>query len=350
MTGDGSLNLSVTDDNYGIYIQENSGVISSETADITLTGTGGTGEDRNYGIYLHDNSDITSQGMGEISLTGTGGSGARFNNGIFADQNSAIAATTSSISLTGFGGSGSSANKGVVLDSATVTSTTGAIAIEGQGSDNTTDRNNIGLQIGSNSRVESTSGAITLEGQAGRGSDRENSGILVGADAAIASVDGDISLTGTGNVNSTGIQNHGVLIQEGTISTRGKGNITLEGISGQGSRGSGVQIDPGNVVDNNAITTTQGDIAIRGTSLLSNEELNNNGIEINRQNDTDIGTAKITSTAGGNIAITGFGGGGTERNRGIFISSQTELSTTGDGSIFLDGTARGGTVEDNQGE
>jgi len=314
--------------NAGIRITSAGTQITSVDGDISLTGEAGSDGQGggNYGINLDSGADIISTGTGAdaatITLTGTGGAGDNANSGIrLENTGTLITSVDGDIVLTGQGRSngqaGSNVNLGIfVLDDADIISTgTGANAA-----------------------------TITLTGTGGAGEDSNHGIAIANTGTLITSVDGDIVMTGTGGSNGETISNstYGTFVyDDADITSTGSGpdaaKITLTGTGGAGynfNRGLGIE-DSGTL-----ITSVDGDISLTGRGGGNGQAGSNanQGVHFN-------GGADITSTGTGadaaTITIEGIGGDGDSSNLGYFHSGAGSDITSAEGAISITGQGQG---------
>ena len=280
----GSNGAAGSNNNHGVQTA-NANISSTgggvNAAKITITGTGGNGEDWNRGIALWSSSTITSTD-GDILLTGTGGSngltGSNNNEGLHIDGSPVIRSQgtgpdAATITIIGTGGNGEDSNVGVLVNAAStlLTSIDGDISITGTGGSNgaANSNSNRGAQVSNGAIIESTgttgdAATITLDGTGGNGDNANNGVYITGAGSRITSAYGAIDITGLGR--GFGDNNFGALITNSAlIDSTGAGasaaTITLDGTGGAGNENNGgVRIEAAS-----DITSIDGDIDITGT-------------------------------------------------------------------------------------
>jgi hypothetical protein len=238
----------------------------AETAgfgNIYLTGQGGVGNDTN-GIEM-EGVDITTQ-AGNIGIEGTGGD-QRFRSShgvsLFDSHISStgIGINAGTITIDGTGGIGSSAY-GSIIRASTIESLDGTIFVKGQAGSGDSSGNYYGVALGgftdNHTRIESlgtdtNAATITIQGTSGNTGRRRNGIELEDTGGVITSAYGDIELIGV-SPDRQGIQ----ITRWGEFSSTGTGpdaaRITLDG-----SGGVGIFTNA-----NNAITSIDGDIELRG--------------------------------------------------------------------------------------
>ena len=296
-----------------------SGLIANGSANISVTGTVGSGATTNsVGVVFGDGSNnvITIGGAnstGTISVTGTpGGSGTAVE--IFGSGTNVSTGGSGAITIAAIGGqfqsqSSISSNSGAInisangqLDlpfNATVTSTSGSIS------------------LGSNQSVGITSNARVVTGGSGNIGISAANGTVTAANVQAAN--GSITITGN-SVNSTGL---GVSV--GQVTTTGSGNIS---ITGRSANSIGVYLASANV------SSTNGSIGISGAGGVASGNSNVHGIFFSG--------ATVQTSGSGQITLTGIAG--TTDNgsaQGISFNAGT-IQSAGGGNIILSGN--GGTV------
>ena len=292
--GTGYDDLGNIANNIGIWIAAS--ISSSGSGSITLTGTGGDGTSGNRGIYTTSAISVVN---GNMSLTGVAGNGTTFDNdGIYIGA-AVSSSGTGSITLTGTGGAGTSGNYGVNVGS-TITAANSAISITGTGGDGST-TGNYGVNIGG-AITASLASSVTISGTGGAGTST-NYGIYT--TSAISVVNGNMSLTGVGGSDGTAGSNYGIYITTAGLSSSGTGSITLTGTGGAGTAS-----NYGVYLTNTISSTSTGTVTITGTGRGTTT--NNYGVY------NDGGSGTITSS--GDISITGTGANGTSDNYGTYIS------------------------------
>ncbi|MFZ9738121.1 MAG: CHAT domain-containing protein, partial [Prochlorotrichaceae cyanobacterium] len=190
--------------NRGVYALGTIG--STQSGNITITGTGGSGTNRNVGVEINAFSNITSV-LGTVTISGQGGSGTTdVNTGILSAGN----ITGGAVNLSGAGGVGTSSNHGVfALPNRSITAT-GNLSIIGIGGSGTNFNRGAYLE----SDLTTTNGNITITGTQGSGSDSE----------AIALRVNSVTLNGSGNLTLSGNTVH---LSAGTIFTGNGGDLSI---------------------------------------------------------------------------------------------------------------------------
>lgn len=316
-----------TNNAYGIYLWGPSTIQTNYGGTITLTGQGGAGTSGNRGVYLSNASLSTVNGA--ISITGTGGNGTSSDNkGVeFNGPDPAIQVTgVGSVSIIGQGGSGSSSNYGV--DSGKVVTTTGNVTITGTAGTGSSSDNH-GIEV--SDAIQTGSGNISLVGTGGTGT-TSNKGIFWSSSSAtLTSTSGNISITGYGG-NGSGDSNRGVELGA-ALQTGATGTVTIIGQGGNGtSQNWGVRIG-------GPIVTAAGNVTITGAASSGSTLDSNYGIEV----------SDTITTGSGSIALVGTGGSGTDSNKGIVWGSSLANLSSDTGDISMTGTGGAGTGINNRG-
>jgi hypothetical protein len=256
---------------------------------------------------------------------------------------SSLIAVAGDISLSATG-TGNGVGEGVTTRNGAVriASQSGDISIIGigRGAGGSLEGVQLGIDNSTGSEVFSQSGTISITGT-GAGTLDDNRGVYIESDAAVRTVDGEIIIVGTGGGGSgEGEENDGVDVA-GAIEATGDGSVSVTGFGGGTTSGKHQNrgIDVNGFVS--GISTNSGSLTLDGTGGGSvGEDYNlNDGIRFNRG-------AVIESTSG-TISITGRGGAGEDNNRGIHMTSSSDIVTE-TGRIELHGTG-GGNHMDNDG-
>ena len=338
--------------------------LSSNSSDLTTTGTGaitlktslnvelvsgssitvadgnllieankdGTAAGNFYGFESFDGS-LLSTGAGNITLEAQGGDDAATGThvGIRLIGTTQIKSTgTGSITLTGTSGTGTFNNNGFTLGTdVQIESSSGAIQLTGSVGPSTSSDNS-GITIGGKV-IAHSSATITIMGTGGSGTS-SNTGVGIGGlvtTSEITTENGDLVIIGVGGPASTATNNVGIGVGGAMISSTGLGKITLDGTGGTGTSNSdGVVIGGANTQINSAT----GNILIKGRAQPTNTSGRNYGVILGDG-------AKVTSTGTANITLEGIGGGGTDNNSGVFVratNGNTALNSV-NGNITITG-------------
>ena len=312
---------------------------------ISITGFGGSNGPNNYGVQIADGAVVRSTGTGAnaatITVAGTGGDGTSTNHGVFlTGADTRLSSVDGAVSITGTGRGSTTSNHGIHMTAgAKVTSTgTGSnaatISLDGTGGATGTGTTQ-GVNMEGASAIESVAGNIRVDGQGGLGTGATNRGIyLSGAAKIISSGTAGIALDGRGGgAGGTGNGHLGIgMIGIGTEVRSVNGNIGMTGVaggSGAGTNHDGVQIGTGSLV----ISTGSADIGIDGTGGLGTGS--SHGVYLTGLN------AEVRSTGSGAISIKGAAHASStaSSDNGIYLYNGSLVTSTGTGTIKLDGTA-----------
>jgi len=269
--GNQSDGLWIRGGSVGTNIFNVNGMANDFSLDLLLTGSGYTNGDvvnfnvnpRSNDLYVDLVQTInvaSSVGINTNDSTDTGDVAWTAGQTVVFNSGSSLTTTTGNTSgdivIRANGGLTAVNAIGVNLNSASITSADGAIAVLGNGS-GTTGSNNYGVVIqGANSQISSVNGAIAVVGSGGNGT--ANHGVLlVGT--------GKITTTGTGEivVSGTGGGTAGDGIRIDGSGSRIQSNSGAINLIGAGS-GTGVGI---NIVNSGAITSTTGNIRLQTDTL-----------------------------------------------------------------------------------
>ncbi|MGM3309649.1 DUF4347 domain-containing protein [Anabaena sp. WFMT] len=154
VTGQGS-NTATGTNNHGVIFEEECG-ISSVNGAIAVTGTGGSGTNFNYGVIVSNFSGIGSTGTAAITVTGQASTTATGtnNHGVFVDTFGLVRSVSGAIAVTGTGGGTS--GDGIRAGGA-IQSNSGAISLTGTGSGT-----GFGINLINGGAISSTTGNINL--------------------------------------------------------------------------------------------------------------------------------------------------------------------------------------------
>ncbi|MGB3534988.1 MAG: CHAT domain-containing protein [Microcoleaceae cyanobacterium] len=183
--------------------------------------------------------------------------------------------------------------------------------------------------ISQSSLTTSGEGTISLNGNLTEpGSNR--SAIAILNNSQIITENGAINITGINQ--NTDINNDGIFIQNSIIESINNGIISLTGIGGTGNESEGILIFDGGIIQGN-----NGNISLNGTA---NGESLSHGIFIK-----DAGL--ISTTGDGTILLDGINNSFGQDNDGILLLENTIVETLGSGDITIEGNSNAG--ERNQG-
>jgi hypothetical protein len=198
---------------------------------VTVKGTGGAGSGyENDGVRVDGSGATISSNGADISVTGYGGGigGATTNDGVLIYSGGRVSAGgNGTVLLQGTGGNGSgNFNMGVEVGSGSVTSSGGKIHITGVAGGLGTSGLNVGVEVYASQVTASGNATITVEGTGGTGSGDYNYGVWVdGLGSGITSSDGNVQITG---VEGAGTSGTGIIVGGGLISSGiSSANVTL---------------------------------------------------------------------------------------------------------------------------
>ncbi len=205
--------------NYGVVVDNQGKITSGGSGTVTIEGKGGAGSGmRNFGVYVLAGGTITSGGAGTVSVTGTGGSGTGSSNyGVYVvNSGSQITSSGGAVLVKGTGGgAGTSAgNYGVYIASSGVITSAGTgagatVTVEGQGGNTsgTGGNSNYGVYVvSSGSQITSSGGAVLVEGVGTSNSEAvrlESAGAITsGSDASITLTADSVNLVSSTSIDS----------------------------------------------------------------------------------------------------------------------------------------------------
>ncbi len=249
--------------------------------------------------------------------------------GIWMKAPTTITTTSGDIVLFGRGGNMGMNNIGIFMDNGSLVQTaTGIIFLEGQGGAVAT-VNNTGVTLINSSSLVSTGGAgsIDIIGNSNSPSSTVSAGINLLNNSQVISNGVDINLSGTSH--GTGVNNDGILLGD-TLVESTSGIVTLMGTSSaNGDTSAGVRFT--GILSK--VSNTNGDISITGNSL-SPSGTSNDGITL------DFGSV---STSGiGSITLDGTASStAVNDDVGVRISNGGTATTTGSGAISVTGHGDG---------
>ena len=277
---------------------ENGGVARTTTGNIELTGIS-TATNNANGVELEGATTLVTSDQGDITLTGT-----------------------------------SSTGDGVDITDATVSSTGGVVASAGGILINGTTVGSDGVFLSGSATVTSVSGMITIEGDATAGGE---DGVHVGSAASVTSTGGAPNATGI-TIDGTGGTLDAVFL-EGSITTVD----AAIAISGQTTTGvDGVHIETGMIQ-----ATGTGTIQITGDGVTSGvrnvaDVISNSGSITISSVDDDVllsADSNVTSTTGA-VSITadmtgGSSGALTMTDTAVVNAGSGQISISADGNVTL---------------
>jgi hypothetical protein len=345
--------------NLGICVWLGGLIQGASNATTVLQGTGGASLGaRNDGVRIDDistanrPSTVTSAG-GPITITGQGGGSgtSNDNHGVWVVRGGVLAGPTNNpLIVSGTAGSPSGdQNMGIHVSHtrgdirSKITSSGGDVTLVGEAGGTGTSAFNRGVAVWHGGLVTAGgSGAVSVTGTGGNGGGAFNLGVSVigtNGDAQITSSGGDVLVQGFGRGTANSIHNRGVEVLHGGVVTAGQtGKLTVEGTGGNGggSYDIGVLVMGTNPNDQSAtITSAGGEIKITGQGGGTGDASNNYGIHV-------WNGGQLVGPA--NIHLIGNGGSTRGKfNNGIRIGAYNEpakVSSIG-GSILVEGTGGG---------
>jgi hypothetical protein len=391
----GAFNLQATTTHNLIV---NSGaVLESSTGNLTLTAneqttpTSGT-----FAGVTINGGTVESSASGLITIQGRGGASGTSSYGVYVENGGSIIGGTGTVTVTGTGGPvQSTGDDGVALastsGSATITSTGGDVHVVGQGGGLATAAggSNYGVSVGPGGSITAGgTGAIIVQGTGGADSTGSDYGVSVagaGTGAAlITSSGGDVQVIGVGG-GAGGSKNYGVSVgTRGKITAGGLGGLTVQGTGGATNGGAnyGVYSASGISSDSAVITSAGGNVRVigQGGGLASSTNGNNYGVSISAGGQvtnggaggvTILGTGGVDSggndyginltgtntvaadvnSGGGNVQITGQGGGAgsSKSNYGVYVGTGGHVNGGGGAQVTVQGSGGATHGKDDSG-
>ena len=306
-------------------------IIFDSGGDISITGTGGTGD------YVEDSQGLDIEGnltaFGKIKLMGTGGSAKRVEDGIGTYvEKSTI--TAHDLEIDGFGGAGrefTTSTPGSMIYDSTV-NLTGSLDIYGRGGvaslskDTSKSSQNGGVVISESTFNMPNSNSLKIDGVAGDGG---NFGVGTWIESSNWTVGGNSSISGKGGDGNDLTLSIGVALDTNVLSV--DGDLTFVGIGGQGVQ-----------------TTSNYGVGILASQLSANS-FSFNGIGGSSSNTDEskenYGVGFVFSNflaKTGNFVANGTGGSGGEDNTGVGILASNIMAANG--IVDIDGKGGSGKV------
>jgi fibronectin-binding autotransporter adhesin len=224
--------------NWTVFTQE---ALSTTDGDIVIKANEqNTSTLQSIGIDVFGGS-VTTTGTGTVTMIGRGGQGTtNINVGVRVDNASTVSGAA--VNMTGFGGfSTGNAGYGVYVSGSTVTSTGGAVVVEGTGGGTGSSSQNYGVYLANGGTISSGgAGSVTVTGTGGNTTGTGNNGVQMssGSTSFIQSAGGAVSVSGTGGGSGTGT-GMGMSLNSGSISAAGTGSVT---VTGQGYRTTAISL------------------------------------------------------------------------------------------------------------
>jgi hypothetical protein len=221
-------------------------------------------------------------------------------------------------------------------------SSSGTITLNGRGGTGTANGLHGVQVIGSGSGVANNGFQIFVNGTGGAGTGANNVGVHV----ALGGIISGGTVTGFGGAG-TGAGQFGVLVQNaGSYIGRSAGSAIVNGTAGANSTGSagvGVYVNAGGLIGVPVDRFTQSStITVTGTGAGAGASGSNIGVLV-------AGTTSSIQSYGGELKVTGTGGGGTNGgNIGVFVLGGQLIGGNG-GSATIIGTGGSGGTDGNSG-
>ncbi|WP_461304849.1 HYR domain-containing protein, partial [Aureisphaera sp.] len=337
ITTTGNITTNSTDDTLisGANVTTTDGAISITSGSAPTSGLNYHGLDIN-------NADVQATGTGSVTLNGTGNNAGTANslNGVYIQGNSTVSTTSGALNITGNGpAAGGNFNIGFRIDGPAVAQTTnGTINAIGNGSDGT-GLLNAGIALAFDGTLQATgTGSVTMTGTGGSNASTNSSyGVLFQEGLVFTAGGGSIinGIGGDGTANDVGV----VFFEGSQVADTQNGNIQITGTGGQGGNGNSGIIS--NLTPASSITSNNGNIILTGQGSTTATGNNNLGIS--------LGTSmSITSTGTGSVTLNGTGGPGVNNNAGVALFGSTQVRSNG-GGITVSGTGGTATGSANDG-
>ena len=300
--------------NFGLDMR--SATITATSGDTVVQGAAGRGKNANIAVRA-DRTAISSENA-NVTITGTAINSSTGNQNRGIDIKRSTISSGRDLSVVGTGGPGVNHNSGVRMNATQMTAGEN-ISMTGTARDRTTGISNRGIEL---RNTDLSALSVALNGKGGNGTDK-NAGLHIQRGFIVARA-GDADLTGEAFAGASGSHNRGVELLSARI--QAGANAVITGIGGGGE-------------DHN-----QGVRMIRG----SVEAGPASGVEIHGQaRNTTVGSSNMgaylfdsITLKGGNLLMNGIGGGGIDNNHGLFadrdITADAEpLSFNGTGGAGL---------------
>ncbi|MBB3836022.1 surface protein [Runella defluvii] len=189
-----------------------------------------------------------------------------------------------------------------------------------------------GVSVSNGGIIEGGTAALSVTGTGGTAAYNENIGVLVtGTNSKITSLGGNVSVVGQGDGMPGGYNQHGVAVKSsGMITAGGTGTVTVQGTGASQTDGYtfGVHLNAG------TITSSGGNVSVTGQGGGSNTA--NHGIYLES-------SGLISAGGVGTVTVQGSGGSGTNGyHQGVFLKSSAITSTNG--HISVTGQAGGAST------
>ncbi|MFN8357685.1 MAG: T9SS type A sorting domain-containing protein [Spirosomataceae bacterium] len=366
----GTLTINFNAANEAVTLSNN-GTNISLTSSGTITGAGNTFSTASVTkIIITDTGNLAGQ-----SLLLSGNTGFSLSGGLDCTGVESVA-FTNSVTATGSSAIVVVAPQKIRVSGVTLTGGSDGTELTAQG---TVPGNSIGIDINNGAVVTASGiGQVSVKGTGGVSTSDNNWGVLVeGTNSKITSSGGPVQVNGTGGGTGVSKFNQGVyLIDGGKILAGATGTVMVQGKGGasDGMTNIGVYVADGN------ITSSGGDVTITGTGGGSGASAFNYGVYVSNDGEISaVGTGKVTiegyggkttgnanygvfvvqnsgslgriTSSDGDMSIKGFGGGkdDSRSNRGVYVWAGGSITTTGTGSVLVEGQGGNTTGDSNQG-
>jgi hypothetical protein len=347
---------------------EDSNISGGTAGQVVMNGRGGLGEvNSNHGVSVGGESAIDSQG-GTLEINGWGGGSNDSGNniGILLWQGGLIrGAANSPTSLEGTGGNASGDhNDGIRVagvsntdQSSTITSAGGSITINGFAGGTAGSTYNSGTEVLNGAIIEGPENEeLVVSGTGGIATGGHDQGVVVygaseaGVGATITSRGGDVTIDGKGGGTGDVGFNRGVAVWRGGRVTAGEmGDVTVTGVGGNDNGPFNLGVSVAASEADARITSSGGDVLIRGTGQGGPSSSNNRGVEV-------LWGGVITAGGEGEVTVEGIGGQGTGGyDHGILVfgnraEGQRSTITSNGGIVSISGEGGGtGSADFNTG-
>lgn len=301
--------------------------------DITMEGTANiTWSSANSLTFLADNDFILSPNA-IIQATGGGSLSVTAARSIQLGAGSAMMTTHGNLTLSANQQVSPTAGNfaAIHVNGGTVRSLgTGAVSLTGLGGD--IGGNNYGVYLNGGAQVlGGTTGELTITGYGGAGSGPINAGIVVSDfGTLVSSLGGNVILSGSGGNALTSDGSSGVLVTGSSTITSGTGaSVTIVGLGGAGDNynNRGVFIVSPYVSNPTTVSTGGGNLQITGTGGGTSTSLGDHGVDIAYGN-----SFPNVGSNGGTVTITGYVGLN-PLNQGVSVDGN--VNTTGNQNIQI---------------
>ncbi len=323
-TGGGSVTLTGTGSTSANAISLPTGTTLTTSGTVSMTGTSSSGT----GILLAGTVTVTdSTGTTSMNGTSSSGNGVQLGNGTGTDGFTFNGPAANQLLLKGTATS-SSAGYGLYINQIATIGTTGIVELEGIATHAAAYGIYWAPTTGSNS-LTVTSGSLTMQGV------NQSSGTA-------ADITSSVSLTNNGSggftLDGTSNSSLGLNLPAGTItvSNNSTGTFTLSGNKDTADvaapTGTGLELTGALTINAGPVTlTASGSGANSGLWLQSGVVINNNGTGLLTLASTNLMTfsTKLTSTAGGDVAISETGGTVSQAAGSFIDAGNVKLSGTG---------------------